>query len=141
MTDRAEVSAVVHGHHTDADVPGLLDGQAHRLRSHDDAEPPPGIDHRCAGRLTDDAPAGLGIQLARLVIPDVRAQHVRHAMRLDAAEVRHRQHVRAFRGIVRANPQLLEDLRHRLSQCRFRNPDLVFLGNLEALENHGSFLA
>ena len=83
---------------------------------------------------------GRGSSLPRLVVPDVGAQHVRHAVRLDPAEVRHGQHVRALRGVFRAQAQLLEDLRHRLAQRRFRHVDLVLLGNLEALENHGSLL-
>ncbi len=61
-------------------------------------------------------------------------------MRLDAPQVRHRQHVRGFRGILRAHAELLEDLRHRPAQRRFRDEDLVFFRNLEALENHGSLL-
>ena len=55
VADRAEVPAVVHGHHADADVLRLLDGQAHRLGPDDDAEALLRVDHRGAGRLAHDA--------------------------------------------------------------------------------------
>ena len=62
-------------------------------------------------------------------------------MRLDAAQVGHRQHVRRIRGVVRAHAELLEDLGDRPSQRRFRDEDLVLLGYLEALEDHGRLLS
>src|SRR5262249_60519852 len=59
---------------------------------------------------------------------------------LHPPEVRHGQHVGALRGILGGQAELLEDLGHRLAQGRFGDVNLVFLGNLEALENHGSLL-
>src|SRR5467141_4806073 len=79
-------------------------------------------------------------ELAGPVVADVGAQHVGHAVRLDAAQVGHRQHVRRVRGIVRAHAELLEDLGHRAAQRGFRDQDLILLGYLEALENHGLLL-
>src|SRR5207249_2032432 len=46
-----------------------------------------------------------------------------------------------FGGIVRRETELLEDLRHRPSQRRFRDEDLVFLRYFEAFEDHGSLLS
>jgi len=40
----------------------------------------------------------------------------------------------------RAHAELLEDLGDRPSQRRFRDEDLVLLGYLEALEDHGRLL-
>ena len=141
VADGAEVAGVVHGDHADADGARLLDGQPHRLRSDDDAEPPLAVDHRGGGRLPHDAPSRPRIELAGPVVADVGAQHVRHAVRLDAAQVGHRQHVRRIRGVVRAHAELLEDLGDRPSQRRFRDEDLVLLGYLEALEDHGRLLS
>ena len=141
VADGAEVAAVVDGHHPDADAAGPCRRPA--------ASPsgPTMMPSRRSASITavpgdspHHPPARPRIELAGLVVPDVGAQHVRHAVRLHPAEVGHGQDVRALRGIVRAHPQLLEDLRHRLSQRRFRDQHLVLLGNLEALENHGSLL-
>ena len=140
MADGAEVPAVAHGDHPHPDGLRLVDGQPHRLRPHDDAEALLGVDHRGGGRLALDPPARLGVELARLVVADIGAQHVRHAVRLHAPEVGHGQHVRRLRRVFLAHPQLLEDLRHRTAQRRFRDQDLVLGGNLEALEDHGVFL-
>ena len=140
VADRAEVPAVVHGHHADAHGLRLLDGQAHGLGPDHDAEAPLRVDHRGAGSLAHQPVSRLGLELARLVVLDVHPQHVRHAVRLDAAEVGHGQHVGALRGVLGAHAQLLEDLRHRPAQCRFGDADDVFRGNLEALEDHASLL-
>jgi len=140
VADRSEVSAVGDGHHADAHVPRFVDREPHRPGSHDDAEPTLGVDHRSGRRLADNSPSGTGIQLAGLVVPDVRAQHIRHAMRLDTAEICHRQHVRRLRRIFWAHAELLEDLRDRATQRRFRDEDLIFRRNLEPFKNHRSLL-
>jgi hypothetical protein len=49
VADRAEVAAVEHRDDTDADAPGLLDRQPHRLGADHDAQAPLGVDHRRAG--------------------------------------------------------------------------------------------
>ncbi len=140
MADGAEVPAVVHGDHAHPHRPRLLDGQSHGPGSHDDAETLFGVDDRGGGRLALQSPARLRVELARLVVPHIRPQHVRHAVRLDPAQVRHGQDVRRLRGVFLAHPQLLEYLGHRTAERRFRDEDLVFGGYLEAFEDHGWFL-
>src|SRR5262249_61749801 len=87
VTDRAEVAAVVHGDDTDADRAGLLDRQPHRLGPDHDAEAPLGVDNSGAGRLANHLPARPRIELAGPAVTHVLAQHVRHAVRLDAAQI------------------------------------------------------
>ncbi len=140
VADGAEMPAVLDGDHADADLTGLLHGQSHGPRSHHDPEPPLGVDHGGRGRLPQHAPAGSGIELAGPVIPDVRPQHVRHAVGFDPTEVRHGQDISSFRGVIRAHSELFEDLADGASQRCVGDEDLVFGGNFEALENHASLL-
>src|SRR6267142_898399 len=88
--------------------------------------------------VTTPTPTVRAFSIARRIafgptmIPSRRSASIT-AVRLDTAQVRHRQHVGALRGVLRGQAELLEDLRHRPSQCRFGDEDLVFRGNLEAL--------
>jgi len=138
VADRAEVAAVEHGHDADAHAPRLLDRQSHRLGTDRDPQAPLGVDHRRPRRLAGDPPAWTRVELAGLVVADIGAEHVRHAVRLDAAQIGHREHVRPLGGILGCQTELLEDLGHGAAQRRLRDHHLVFRGNLEALENHGS---
>jgi hypothetical protein len=137
VADRAEVPAVVHGHDPDPDLARFLDGQPHRLRAHDDAEALLGVDHRGAGRLALELPAGSRVELPRPVVAHVGAQHVGHAVGLDPAQVGHGQHVRRVRGVLRRDAELLEDLGGGSTQRGFRDQHLVLQWHLETLEDHG----
>jgi hypothetical protein len=59
-------------------------------------------------------------------------------VRLDPAQIGHREDVRALGGVLWRQAELFEDLRHGAPQCRLGDEDLVLHRNFEALENHGS---
>jgi hypothetical protein len=140
VADGAEVAAVEHGDHAHAGPAGLVDGQAHGAGPHDHAQAALGVDDRGGRRLADHAPAGLGVELAGLVVADVGPQHVGHAVGLDAADVGHDEHVGRVGGVGRRHAELLEDLGDGRAQRGLGHEDLVLLGNLEALENHDASL-
>jgi hypothetical protein len=136
VADGAEVPAVAHGHDADADAARLVDGQPHRPRTHDDAEPPLGVDDGRARCLAQHPPARTRIELAGLVVAHVGPQHVGDAVRLHAAQVCHDQHVGSVGGVLGGDAKLLKDVADGLPQCRLPDQHLVLLGHLEAIQDH-----
>ena len=106
--------------------PRLLDGDLHRLSAQEDAEPAGRVDRGRRGRLPDYAPLGARRQLAFPVLLDVGAEHVRHAVRLDAPQVGHGQDVCALGRRFGRLAHTLEYGRHRLPERLLRDADLVF---------------
>ena len=136
MPNRARMSGVPHRHRAHADVPRLLYRQRHRLRTENHRQPAVGVHRRRRGRFADNLPVRHGVERPLRVALHVRAEHVRDAVSLHPAQVGGDENVRADAGVVGLHPHLLENGGDGRVKRLARNPNLIFLRNLEPFE-HG----
>ena len=106
------MAGIAHRYHPHAGLPGLFNGDFHRLGGDDNAQAPVGVQAGGAGRFPDDADFRPGIDFPPLIAAQVTAEHIRNAVAVHAAQVGHGQHIRPQQGIRRGDAHFLKNGGH-----------------------------
>ena len=94
------------------------------------------VDQRRGLRLATGRDLGARFERAVPISGDVGAEHVRDAVRLDAAQVVEHQHVGREGRVILGEAHRLEDGVRGVAHLWFGDDDLIGLGDFESLE-HG----
>ena len=121
----------MYGHHAHAHVLRLLYRYLHRLGRYDYAQTPVGVYVGGGRSLARNPPVRIIIYLAAAVPGDVRAQHIRNAMRLHAAHIGDDENVGGEFAVRVVDAHLLENTCNRLPKSVLLYMDSYILRHLE----------
>ena len=133
----AEVAAVHDRHRADAILGGAPDRLLHCRRRDYHAVTAVAVDHAGGLVVARHAPARRRVDGAAVEPAQVGAEHVAHAVGIDAAQVGVQQHVCGLARVSLRHACLLQELLGGPAHLRGRNADRDLLGNLEFFQHLG----
>ena len=90
-------------------VPGLVDGNSHRLRTLEDAERIAAVYRGGRWALLENRKGSIRVEITLLVLIDINSEHVRYSMSLHTTKIGVDQDVGALLRVIFRNAQGRED--------------------------------
>ena len=129
----AVVASVEGRHHTDPVAARTFAREFHHLLALREAQALVAVDGNRGASVSRPLHGRRGVDLATLQPGHIRPHHVRHAMRIDAANIGVDQHIGSRRRIAYAHAERGEDGFDGASHVRLGNADGNVIGHLETL--------